>query len=62
MKYNNLIKNERSKPRLKLSHRIGYSLVKPKNLKNFTNVNGIDLMGLEHLIQFINLVFKLEPH
>ena len=32
---------------LKLSNRIGYSLVKPKNLKNFTNVNGIDLMGLE---------------
>ena len=33
MKYNNLIKNERSKPRLKLSHRIGYSLVKPKKFK-----------------------------
>jgi ribosomal protein S4 len=35
MKYNNLIKNERSKPRLKLSHRIGYSLVNPKKFKKF---------------------------
>lgn len=35
MKYNNLLRNIRSKPRLKLSNRIGYSLVRPSKFKNF---------------------------
>jgi len=35
MKYNNLLKHIRSKPRLKLSNRIGYSLVKPSKFKNY---------------------------
>lgn len=35
MKYNNLLRNIRSKPRLKLSNRIGYNLVKSNNFKNF---------------------------
>jgi len=35
MKYNNLLRNIRSKPRLKLSNRIGYSLVKPSKFRHF---------------------------
>jgi len=33
MKYNNLLRNIRSKPRLKLSNRIGYSLVNPNKFR-----------------------------
>lgn len=35
MKYDNLLRNIRSRPRLKLSNRIGYSLVKPSKFKNY---------------------------
>jgi len=35
MKYDNLLINRRSKPRLKLSNRIGYSLVKPSKFRSF---------------------------